>query len=157
MGNLADKADKLGLLKLDKTVLYAGASFVYNDWKWGIFTTKMPNTGEAIRSYLAHAGGNVSNEISRPDRNKTLRFLAPKIETYVEADSKVHGFWAIKPSNYGLRINIFCNNDEHIRGIAKAVDSIFDKGVIKGVKWETIEKLFKVDREDCIKAWEKVL
>ena len=156
MVNLAKKAEQLGLLDFPKTALYCGAGGVYRDWKWFLRTYK-PYAAEAIRMYLATFDNSVSDELSLPDRVKSLYYLAPKIKIYVEVDSRVDGFWALKESNYALRIRIFCDSPRHLKGLAIAVNGIFQEGVIKGTNWSKVEKIFEVDRKKCISDWEKLL
>jgi len=75
----------------------------------------------------------------------------------VEIDARVAGFNAMKGTNHVLRINIYSENIEYVKGIAHAININFVGGILNQIDWEKIEKVFQIDREKEITVWKKVL
>ncbi|MFX1574762.1 MAG: hypothetical protein ACFFB0_18660 [Promethearchaeota archaeon] len=161
------KAKELGFLNFRKTTLYAGATKVRYPRQWysnvldlvdlPMFKTYVPDTANEIRVYLMGLDPLTKFGISRPDRNKSLYYLSPALKLFVEVVAKVAGAGAIKAKNHVIEINIYCDNDDYIKGIAHAVSDKFVGGIINDMEWEKIEKKFKVNPEECISAWKSVL
>ena len=107
--------------------------------------------------YLTSLDRTTEFGISRPDRNKSLYYLSPELNVFVEVEAKMSGFTALIAKNHIIRINIYCDNEEYIKGIAHAVSDLFIGGNVNDMEWEKIEKKFKVSREECISAWKAVL
>ena len=121
------------------------------------FDTFVPNTANEIRVHLTSLDRTTKFGISRPDRKKSFYYLAPELKVFVEVESRITGFTAFIAKNHINRINIYCDNEEYIKGIAHAVSDLFIGGIVNDMNWEKIEKKFKVSREECISAWKVVL
>ncbi|MFX0076445.1 MAG: hypothetical protein ACFE96_13470 [Candidatus Hermodarchaeota archaeon] len=166
---LLKKAKELGYLKFRKTVLYAGAKKVRYAHQWyadlldlvglPMFDTYVPDTANEIRVYLMNLDPLTKFGISRPDRKKSLYYLSTELNVFVEVEAKVSGFAAIKGNNHVIKINIYCDREELVKGIASAVSDLFVGGIVndKEMDWEKIEDKFKVSRDECISAWNAVL
>ncbi len=59
----------------------------------------------------------------------------------------------MNPAKHALQISIFTKNEEHIFGVAKAVDQLWEEGILPHMDWKWIEKQFKVNCEECIENW----
>jgi hypothetical protein len=151
---LRKQAEAEGLKKQQLTVLYARARKFRST-----FSKYVPDCADAIRDYLALQDQTLLQEKSGGGRNSTYYYLASQINTYIELIDKAAGFAVVNPSNHAIQINIFTENQEYIRGIANAVNSIWSDvdGILAHMDWKKIEKKFKVSRDDCIAEWNKWL
>ena len=146
------QAEELGLTKLRTTMLYARPRKTKMT-----FSKYVPDIAHAIRDYIKLLDPSFVQASSGGGRNNTYYYLAPQANLYVEIVDKAVGFVVINPVNHAIQISIFSDNDEHIRGIAKAVNQRFADGILAHMDWKKIEKKFKVKREDCIAAWKALL
>ena len=88
---LKDEAKKLGFLDFPQTVLYSGTSKLTGAIKWGSITS-IPIWASHLEEFINNLDPSSKNDISKPDRNKTLYFLAPNLQVYIEIDAKISGF-----------------------------------------------------------------
>lgn len=146
------RAEELGLTKLRMTILYARPRKIRTT-----FSKYVPDTADAIRDYVSPLDPSLVQGRSGGGRNNTYYYLAPEVNLYVEVADKAAGFVVVNPANHAIQISIFCDNDEHVRGIANAVNQRFADGILAHMDWKKIEKKFKVKREDCIAAWKALL
>ncbi|NVM52646.1 MAG: hypothetical protein HWN66_03000 [Candidatus Helarchaeota archaeon] len=135
------QAEALGLTTQTATVLYAQPVKFEK-----IFGKFYPNTLWAIRSYVYGVEPALVESVAQAEGMTIYYFLAPKHRLFVQVNYK-------GPHE----IRIYSSQVEHIRGIAKAVDSLFKKGVLATVKWKKIKKEFDIDRDTCIATWKKFL
>ncbi|MFX1409103.1 MAG: hypothetical protein ACFFA6_02025 [Promethearchaeota archaeon] len=149
-------AEKNNLLNYPKTVLYAGANKTRHSLDLA-YSTYIPDTADEIWKYLRSVDGSTEEGKSKSSRKKQLYYLAPEIWVFVEIDARVAGFNAMKGTNHVLRINIYSENIEYVKGIAHAINNNFVGGILNQIDWEKIEKVFQIDREKEITVWKKVL
>ncbi|MFX0043368.1 MAG: hypothetical protein ACFE8L_10685 [Candidatus Hodarchaeota archaeon] len=149
-------AEKNNLLNFPKTVLYAGANKVRHSLDL-IMDTYIPDTIDAIWKFLRSVDGSTEMGKSKPSRKKQIYYLAPEIWVFVEVDARVAGFNAMKGSNHILKINIYSDNNEYIKGIAHAINDNFASGVLNQINWEKVDKIFHIDKEKEIAAWKLIL
>ena len=149
---LRKEADRLGFTKLRKTVLYARAKKFRTT-----FSKYVPDTADAVRDYLTLHDPTLEQARSGGGRNNTWYFLAPQIQAYVEFVDKAAGFVVLNPSNHAIEISIFCDNEEHIRGLANAVNSVWEDGILAHMDWKKITKKFKVSQDEALAEWKKWL
>ncbi len=149
-------AEKNNLLNFPKTVLYAGANKARHSMDL-MTDTFIPDTVDEIWDYLSSVDDSTKMGKSKPSRKKQIYYLAPEIWVFVEVDARVSAFNARKGTNHVLRINIYSDNDEYIKGIAHAINDNFVGGVLNQINWEKIDKTFHIDKEKEISAWKSVL
>lgn len=129
------RAGELGLTKLRMTILYARPRKMRM-----IFSKYVPDTADAIRDYVSTLDPSFVQSSSGGGRNNTYYYLAPQANLYVEVADKATGFALPNPANHAIQINIFSDNDEHIREIADAVNQQFADGILAHMDWKKTEK-----------------
>ena len=55
------------------------------------------------------------------------------------------------------KIDIYTNNEDHVRAIAKSINAIWDDGIIPHIDFKKIEKNFKIGKEEIINQWNAFL
>ena len=95
--------------------------------------------------------------ISRARRQKEVFILNKEIGIFVEINCRISGMKIRKGSNHILRINIYSDDEKYIKGIANAVNNHFAGGVLANIHWDKMKKVFKVDKEEVIASWNKIL
>lgn len=122
-----------------------------------MFSTHKPDTADNIKDYMKLIDPDFVDGRSGGMRNNTYFCLAPQEKFYVEIVDKAAGFMIANPANHALQINIFSDNDEHIRGIANTVNQRWEDGILPHMNWKKIEKKYKIKREDAIATWNRFL
>jgi len=151
---LRKQAEKLGIIILPKTVLYARAKNIKQ--KQELLTLYIPDTVDAIRDYLLWNNPNLLKDRDGT-KNVTHFYLASDLNLYIEIFDKP-SFWTImNPAKHAIQITIYTDNETFISGIANAVNQLWEDGILPHMDWDWIEKQFKINREDCIIAWKKFL
>ncbi|MFX1495677.1 MAG: hypothetical protein ACFFBZ_15440 [Promethearchaeota archaeon] len=155
---LKRRAEKLNLLNLPRTILYASAGKARI---WGavleIYSTFIPDTAIVIRKYLQSLDRGTEIAISRASRKKEIYILNSYIGVFVEVECRMSGANVRKGSNHILRINIYTDEEKYIKGIANAINDHFANGVLANINWDKMKKIFKIDRERVIASWEAIL
>jgi hypothetical protein len=152
VNKLRKEADNIGLTKQRLTQIYARARHIRMT-----FTKYIPDTTDAIRDYVNLLDSTFKQDRSGGGRNNSFYYLSTVANIYVEVFDKAAGFAVTNPDNHAMQINIYSNNDEHVRGMAKAVNGIFEDGMLAHLDWKKIEGKFKIKSEDCIKVWNALL
>ncbi len=152
--NVQKEAMQLGLTNLPKYTFYcqpkkvkAKASkvkpdiaYVVENWMTSIDpSTKMSESGGRTSEYF---------------------YLAPGINTYVEVTSRMFAksrFTMYNADKQVTKFDIYTNNEEHVRVIAKDTNAIWDDGMIPHLNFEKLEKKFKVGKENVINQWNAFL
>lgn len=156
--SLRRRAEKLNLLNLPKPILYASAGRARtNGAVLKIYRTFVPDTAIVIRKYLESLYWDTEMGISRASRNKEIFILASEINVFVEINCRMSGMNVRKGSNHMLKINIYSDKKEYIKGIANAINSHFADGILANINWDKMEKVFKIDRERSIASWNTLL
>lgn len=155
MGSKALKeAKNLGLLKLRHTAIYSRARKIR-----ATFSKYIPDVADEIRDYILASDPDLVHDRSGGGRNNSFFYLSTKLQLFVQVTDKAAGFAVVNPSNHAIQIEIYCDNDEIIRGIAKAVNDVYadEGGMLAHMEWNKIEKKFKVKADDCIATWNSLL
>lgn len=123
------------------------------------FSKSVPDLVDAIRDYVAMQDSTMQIDKSGGGRNFSFYIIGTEKRIYVEALIKMMGFVAMNPSNMGIQINIYTDNEEYIRGIANAINSCWaDQGGLQAhMEWDKIAKKFGVNPDDAIAAWKQLL
>ncbi|NVM30706.1 MAG: hypothetical protein HWN65_17835 [Candidatus Helarchaeota archaeon] len=153
-GKVRLQAEELGYTNFRLTTLYARPRQI--KMRQRFLMRYIPDIVPAIRDYIIW---NDPSTIEVMDGTKNLKFyyVAEKIKLYVEIFDKT-AFWTVmNPAKHATQINMYCNNEEIVRGIANAVNQVFEDGILAHMDWKWIEKKWKVKREDCISVWKRLL
>ncbi|MFX1275978.1 MAG: hypothetical protein ACFFBP_23050 [Promethearchaeota archaeon] len=152
---LKRRAKKLNLLSLPKTTLFGTGRRARSDGNF--INTYVPDTVYAIKKFLKYNDGSTVKELSRATRNKNVYILAPNIDVFVDIECHVKGMNIHKGSNHIIKIDIYSDDIEFIKGIANAIDNKFPRGILSHIKWDKMMKVFKVDKEHVIASWNAIL
>jgi len=85
---------------------------------------------------------------------------SPGINTYVEVTSRMFAksrFTMYNADKQVTKFDIYSNNEDHVRTIAKDINAIWDEGMIPHLNFEKLEKKFKVGKEDIMSTWNTFL
>lgn len=148
------EAMKLGLTNLPKYTFYtqprkvkAKASKVKPDIAYVVeeWMTKIdPSTK------MSESGGRTSDYF----------YLAPGMNTYVEVKSRMFAksrFTMYNADKQVTKFDIYSNDEDHVRALAKDINAIWDDGMIPHLNFEKLEKKFKVGKEDIMSSWNTYL
>lgn len=153
MGKQIQKqAEKLGLTKIKLTILYARPKKIRMT-----FSKYKPGTADTIRNYLKTIDPSFLESSSQKMRSMVFYNLAPQVSLYVEIEDKLAGYAAPNPANHVIQIKIYTDNEEHVRGIANAVNARWPDGILPHMVWDKIESKYGVKREDAIATWNGLL
>ena len=156
MGSKIQKqAQQLGLINARHITLYA----IPRKLRMG-FGKSTPDVIDAIRDYIALQDATVVIDKSGGGRIINFYIIAPKAQIYVEAIIDQKGAIVVKavnPSNMAIQINIYSNNDQHVRGIANAVNVLYEDGMLAHLEFKKFEEKFPVKQETIIAEWKKWL
>ncbi|MFX1281920.1 MAG: hypothetical protein ACFFA3_21405, partial [Promethearchaeota archaeon] len=143
------EAMKLGLTNLPKYTFYtqprkvkAKASKVKPDIAYVVeeWMTKIdPSTK------MSESGGRTSDYF----------YLAPGMNTYVEVKSRMFAksrFTMYNADKQVTKFDIYSNDEDHVRALAKDINAIWDDGMIPHLNFEKLEKKFKVGKEDIMSS-----
>ena len=153
MGSKVQKqAIQLGLNKQRLTALYGRPR------KFRMtFSKYVPDVADTIRDYITLRDPSLIQDKSGGGRNNSYYYLSQQAQIYVELFDKTAGFAVVDPSNHALQINIYCNDEELIRGIAQAINNLYEDGILAHIEWKKIEGKYKIKADDCIAEWNKWL
>ena len=102
-------------------------------------------------------------------------YLSSNMKLWVALYDKVKGFDAQSAKNRADKVEIYCENDEHVWGIAKALNYLWEKekrgawatlkrgrrikegGMFANLDWEKIKKAFNVGEDECKATWNRWL
>jgi len=122
------------------------------------FSKSVPDVVDVIRDYINLQDSTLTVDKSGGGRNFTYYIVAPKAQTYVEAIVKMAGLVALDTSNMAMQINIYSNSDQIVRGIAAAVNVLYEDGMLPHLEFNKFEKKYPpVKQEAIIAEWKKWL
>ncbi len=93
-------------------------------------------------------------------RTSDYYYLAPGINIYVEVESKMFAksrFTMYNADKQVTKFDIYTNNEDYVRTLAKGINEIWDDGMIPHLNFEKLEKKFKVGKEDIVSPWNTFL
>jgi len=152
---LQKQATDLGLTKSRLTTLYAQPKRIRMT-----AMKQVPDLADIIRDYINLQDPSFIQDRSGGGRNNSYYYLSQKAQIYVEVfDKFVNSFGGGNLiQNRVIQINIYCDNEEDIRGIAQAVTRGEDRiKFLAHIEWKKIEGKFKVKTDDCLAEWKKWL
>lgn len=83
--------------------------------------------------------------------------MSSQLGTYVELADKIAGAIAPNPGNHVTKIDIYTNNEEHVRTIVGNMNALWDDGIVPHLDLKKLEKKYKIGRDDIINAWNAFL
>jgi len=160
---LKKEAMQLGLTKLPKYTFYGRPKKIkmkfykpdtliitrYPFWK--------PDTAYVIENWMTSIDPSCAMKKSPGARSFNFFYMSTQLGVYVEVYNKIAGVSPFNPDNYVSQIDIYTNNEDHVRAIAKGFNSLWDDGILPHIDFKKIEKKFKVGKEDVIKQWNAFL
>ena len=149
---IQNDAQQLGFTKARHIILYAHPRRLRRT-----AMTSIPDIAEAIRDYVALQDATVVMDHSGGGRSWSFYLLAQNAQLYAEIFIKMAGLAATNMSNLVVQINIYCNNDEYIRGIANAVNSLYEDGILAHLEFTKFEKTYKAKKDVIIAEWKNWL
>jgi hypothetical protein len=153
MGSKVQKqAQQLGIDKARHIILYARPRKLRMT-----FSKSVPDVVDAIRDYIAVQDSTLIIDKSGGGRNFTYYIIAPKAQIYAELITKMAGLMAVDTSNMAMQLNIYSNNDQHVRGIANAVNILYEDGILAHLELNKFESKYQAKKEDIIAEWKKWL
>ncbi|MFX1363947.1 MAG: hypothetical protein ACFFCE_13790 [Promethearchaeota archaeon] len=155
MGKKVQKeAMQLGLTNLPKYTFYtqpkkvkAKASKVKPDIAYSI-ENWMTSIDPSIK--MSETGGRTSG----------YYYLSPGANIYIEVMSKMFAksrFTMYNADKQVTKFDIYTNNEDYVRTIAKDINSIWDDGMIPHLNYEKLQKKFKVGKEEIMTSWNTYL
>ena len=146
------KAQKLGLTDLPKFTFYGRPKKLTLK-----FSKYKPDIAYTVENCMKNVDPSFDmGESSKPRSNK-FYYMAPQKSVYVEIYNQLAGFAAFNPDNYVCQIDIYTNDEDHVRAITKDVNALWDDGIIPHLDFKKLEKKYKVNREEIINAWNAFL
>jgi len=161
------KAQKLGLTNLPKFTFYGRPkklkmkfSKIEPDIAYTVENC-MKNVDPSFEmeesSKLSNIRSNFSYNIGLGKVGNSYYYIAPQKSVYVEIYNQLAGFAGWVPDNYVCQIDIYTNDEDHVRAITKDINALWDDGIIPHLDFKKLEKKYKVKREDVINAWNAFL
>jgi hypothetical protein len=152
---LQKQAQQLGLDKLRHIILYAHPNKLRMT-----FGKSVPDVIDAIRDYIATQDSKVTIDKSGGGRYISHYIIAPKAQIYIDVLIDMQGAIVVKavnPSNMAMQINIYSDNDQYVRGIANAINIIYEDGMLAHLELKKFEEKFQAKQEAIIAEWKKWL
>ena len=145
-------AMQLGLTKLPKYTFYGRPKEIKMK-----FSKYKPDTAYVVEDWMTSVDPSCAMKESAGARSSKFYYMSTQLGVYVEVYNKMAGVTAFNPDNYVSQIDIYTNNEDHVRAIAKGFNSLWDDGIVANIDYKKIEKKFKVKEEDVINQWNAFL
>ncbi len=148
------QANELGFLELPLTVLYGRPRKIKQT-----FSKIIPDYVAILRDWMTWKDPECLMKVDRGGRKRRDIFLSVKEKIYIENFGKVSGFGGYDTDNHVFQISFWTENDEVIREFVKSINEKFADvgGILDHIRWDKIKKQYKVEKEDCLPAWNKYL
>jgi len=150
------EAMQLGLMNLPKYTLYAQPRKV----KAKASKIK-PDIAYVVENWMTSIDPSTKMGESGGGRSSGYYYIAPGINIYVEVANKISGAITIvgahNEENHVTKIDIYTNNEDHVRAIAKDINALWDDEMIPHLNFQKLEKKFKVGKEEVINQWNAFL
>ena len=145
-------AMRLGLTKLPKSTFFGRPKKIKMK-----FSKYKPDTAYVIENWMTSVDPSLAMKESAGARSSRFYYMSTQLGVYVEVYNKMAGMAAFNPDNYVSQIDIYTNNEDHVRAIVKGFNSLWDDGIVANIDYKKIEKKFKVKEEDVINQWNAFL
>jgi len=149
---IQNDAQQLGFTKARHIVLYAHPKRLRRT-----ASTSIPDTVDAIHDYIALQDATLVMDKSGGGRSWSFYLLAQNAQVYAEIFIKMAGLAATNMSNLVIQINIYSNNDSHVHGIANAVNTLYENGILAHLEFNKFEKTYAAKQDQIIAEWKKWL
>jgi len=150
MGKQIQKeAFRLGLTNLPKYTFYAQPKKVKR-----MFSKFKTDTAYTVENWMKRVDPSFSMKESIGLR---FFYMSTQLGVYIELFSKKAKGSRYNPDNWVSQIDIYTNNEDHVRAIAKSINSLWDDGILPHTDFNKIEKKFKVGKEEVINQWNAFL
>jgi len=151
---LQKEAKKLGLTNLPKYTFYAQPRKI----KWKFSKTK-PDIAYELENWMTSndPSSKMDESMSGSGRSSGYYYIAPGINIYVEVADKTSGRNFRSEDNHVNKVDIYTNNEDHVRAIAKVINAIWDDGMVAHLNFEKFEKKFEVGKKDILSTWNAFL
>ncbi|MFW9865955.1 MAG: hypothetical protein ACFFEN_07640 [Candidatus Thorarchaeota archaeon] len=91
----------------------------------------------------------------RKGRERHYNYVSPSLKLYIEVFDipiKTVGFGR---TPHAFDVKIYCDNQQTTLEVALLPKTLYKKkDLVEETDWEGVERIFNVNREDCIKFWE---
>ncbi|MFX1427369.1 MAG: hypothetical protein ACFFBE_13015 [Promethearchaeota archaeon] len=152
--NVQREAMQLGLTKLPKYTFYTQPRKVKAK-----YSKVKPDIAYTVENWMTNIDPSIKMSESG-GRKSGYYYLAPGINTYVEVQSKMFAksrFTMYNADKQVTKFDIYTDNEDHVRTLAKDINAIWDDGMVPHLNYEKLEKKFKVGKEDIISTWNSFL
>ncbi|MFX0098565.1 MAG: hypothetical protein ACFFCS_03220 [Candidatus Hodarchaeota archaeon] len=152
-GRIRKQAMELGFYDLPKTVIFG----IPKAWRMST---------DPSFDMLWHVKDTFNTENIKSDRlpayvDKDIISvtIAPDIPIFIQIEDKWKGKGRSSrdPKNHAMKIDIYCENTEHVKKLARKMNDDIKGGMLATIDWDVVEELFNVKREDCISTWNALL
>ena len=152
--NVQKEAMQLGLTNLPKYTFYCQPKKVKAQ-----FSKVKPDIAYVVENWITSIDPSTKMD-DTSGRTTEYFYLAPGINTFAEVTSRLFAksrFTMYNADKQVVKFDIYTNNEEHVRAIAKDINAIWDDGMIPHLNFEKLEKKFKVGKEDAMSTWNTFL
>jgi len=142
------KAMELGLTNLPKYTFYGRPKTIKMK-----FSKYKPDTAYVVEDWMKSVDSSCTVEESAKARSSKFFYMSTQLGIYVVVYNKMAGVTAFNPDNYVSQIDIYTNNEEHVRAIVQGYNSLWDDGIVPHIDFNKIEKKFQVGKEEVLNQW----
>ena len=121
------------------------------------FSKIKPDFAYIVEDWMKSVDPSTTTSESAHARSSDYYYLAPQINLYVEVNDKLSGFFAYSEDNHVCKIDIYTNNEDHVRTIIRSFNAQWDDGIVPHLNLKKLEKKYKVKGEDIVNAWNSFL
>lgn len=118
------------------------------------FSKIKPDIAYIIENWMNSVDSSAAQSEKSGGRSSKYYNVAPALNLYVEIVDRLSGTFAYSEGNHVCKIDIYTNNEDHVRAIVKSINGIWDDGIIPHLNIKKLEKKFKIKGEGIINAWE---
>jgi len=146
------QAKQLGLTNQPQYTFYGGPRKIKVK-----FSKIKPDFAYIVEDWMKSVDPSTTMSESAGARRSSYYYLAPQINVYVEIADKLSGYFAYSEDNHACKIDIYTNNEDHVRTIVRSFNAQWDDGIVPHLNLKKLEKKYKVKGEDVVKAWNSFL
>ncbi|MFX1567826.1 MAG: hypothetical protein ACFFCV_05595 [Promethearchaeota archaeon] len=146
------EAESLGLTNLPKYTFFGRPKNLKMK-----FSKYKPDLAYTVENWMKSIESSIAIDESGGGRNNTFYYMAPQMNLYVEIADKMAGAIVPNPGNHATQIDIYTNNEDHVRTIVRSINAQWEDGIVPHLDLKKLEKKYKVNRDDIVKAWQAFL